>query len=58
MTLLTLDCACGRMLDPAEGGKCAFCRMAARGDNRLICHDDTLGDDCECCGDVAVAEAA
>jgi len=46
--LATLRCACGHDLDHDEGGKCAFCRMAERGDKRLISHSDDLGADCEC----------
>jgi hypothetical protein len=58
LTLSTLTCACGHLLDPTEGGKCAFCRMAERGDRRLISHSSG-NPDCECgCADVVRDKAA
>jgi hypothetical protein len=58
LSLSTVTCACGHLLDPTEGGKCAFCRMAERGDNRLISHGSD-NPDCECgCNDVELVEAA
>lgn len=31
---------CGFVVDVHEGGRCAWCRMVARGDNVLVAHDD------------------
>lgn len=29
---------CDRLVAPQEEGRCAFCRMRERGDNRLLAH--------------------
>ena len=55
----TLRCACGHLLDEGEGGKCAFCRMAERGDRRLISHGSDNPDcECGCKAELALEAAA